>query len=128
MAAAGQSERLKRAQEDAAAFGAEVRAVINAQRDQITLLEKQAQQLANEAAAEQRFNLALVANDKSSKLARLQQEHAMLGADLDAEGHRCICNFLCRPSSMPTTEILEFFAVRYGALQGRQEPLRSFAE
>ena len=32
--------------------------------------------------------------------------------------HRCICNFLCRPSSMPTTEVSDFFAVRHGALQG----------
>jgi hypothetical protein len=82
--------RLKRAQADAAAFSAEVRAVITAQRHQIAVLEKQAQQLANEAAAEQRFSSAIVANEKSSKLARLQQEHSGLGSDLDLEGRRAI--------------------------------------
>ena len=85
-----EEKRLKRAQDDAAAFTAEVKAVIRAQRHQIAVLERQAQQLANEAAAEQRFAGAVAFNDKGSKLARLQQEHAALGADLDREGRRAL--------------------------------------
>ena len=82
--------RLRRAQDDAAAFSAEVRQVIVAQRQQIAVLEKQAQQLANEAEAEQRYTAGLHANDKSTKLARLQAEHASLGASLDSEGRRAL--------------------------------------
>ena len=83
-------KRLRRAQDDAAAFSAEVRQVIAAQRQQIAVLEKQAQQLANEAAAEQRYTAGIHANDKSTKLARLQAEHASLGASLDAEGRHAL--------------------------------------
>ena len=89
-AAAADDQRLRRAQEDAAAFSAEVKAVIRAQRHQIAVLERQAQQLANEAAAEQRFAGQLAANDKGSKLTRLQHEHAAMGADLDHEGRRAL--------------------------------------
>ena len=85
-----EDRRLKQAREDAAAFSAEVRSVIQAQRHQIAVLERQAQQLANEAAAEQRFASTLVANDKGSVLMRLQQEHTALGNDLDAEGRRAL--------------------------------------
>ena len=90
MSTPADERRLKRAQDDAAAFTAEVRAVINAQRQQIAVLEKQAQQLANEAASEQRFASALVANDKAQTLTRLQHEHSQLGMDLDMEGRRAL--------------------------------------
>lgn len=82
--------RLRRAQHDAAAFSQEVKAVIRAQRHQIEVLERQAQQLANEAAAEQRFAGQLQQNDKATKLTRLQQEHSGLGSDLDAEGRKAL--------------------------------------
>ena len=64
--------------------------MIVAQRQQIAVLEKQAQQLANEAAAEQRYTAGISANDRAAKLARLQAEHSQLGASLDAEGRRAL--------------------------------------
>ena len=80
----------RQAQADAEAFNVEVRQVISAQRQQIAVLEKQAQQLANEAAAEQRYSAGLVEGDKASQLARLQQEHAQVSASLEAEGRRAL--------------------------------------
>ena len=47
------AERLRQAESDAAAFRAEVSSVIESQQMQISVLERQAQQLANEVAANQ---------------------------------------------------------------------------
>lgn len=82
--------QLEAAEADAEAFRAEVAQVIRAQQQQIAVLERQAQQLANEAAAEQRYNSALTANQGSTKMARLQAEHSKLSAVLDQEGRRAL--------------------------------------
>lgn len=84
------AERLRQAESDAAAFRAEVSSVIESQQMQISVLERQAQQLANEAAAEQRYSSALLANDKSSMLARAQREHGALSLSLEQEGRRAL--------------------------------------
>ena len=85
-----ENERLRAAEADAEAFRREVAQVIRAQKQQIAVLERQAYQLANEAAAEQRYNSSLAANASSTKLARLQAEHSRLSGTLDNEGRRAM--------------------------------------
>ena len=83
-------EALRQAEADAATFRRDVGAVIRAQQQQIAVLERQAQQLANEAAAEQRYNSALTQNAGASKLTRMQQEHTKLSLALEQEGRHAM--------------------------------------
>lgn len=87
---AADAVRLREAEVDAATYRSEVRSVIRAQQQQIAVLEQQAQQLANEAAAEQRYSSMLVANDRSTRLSKLQQEHSALTASLESEGRKAL--------------------------------------
>ena len=89
-AALADARRLAEEEEDFAAFGHEVQQVIRAQQHQIVQLERQAQQLANEAAAEQRYSHALIESTPSAKLTRLQQDHAKLSAAIELEGRRAV--------------------------------------
>ena len=79
---------LAAAEADAAAYREEVARVIGAQRQELAALEKQAQQLAQETAAEQRYSCAIEANKGSAKISRLQAEHSRLSSALEREGKR----------------------------------------
>lgn len=87
-AVAALTSRLQRLQVDHRALEAEVGATIRAQRDQIGVLNRQAAQLSQEAAAEQRLAGAAAANSKQAKMGRMQQEHAQLVDAIESEARR----------------------------------------